>query len=62
MKSEDFERELHKIKCGFCGRAIIVEIVLMGISHNLGVAAYCKDCLRKNKVAKNLKQNIKNKT
>lgn len=35
----------YKVKCSGCGRKILVEIFLIGVSHNASVSATCADCL-----------------
>ena len=37
--------EYHKLTCSHCNRKILVEIMLDGTSHNMGVQATCADCL-----------------
>ncbi len=37
----------HKLTCKKCGRKILVEIILMGTSHNAGVLVTCAECLGK---------------
>ena len=41
----NLDYEHHKVACGKCGRKILVEISLFGVSHNCGVMATCADCL-----------------
>ena len=42
-----FGYEHHKEKCSQCGRRILVQIILNGTSHNIGVGVVCADCLAK---------------
>jgi hypothetical protein len=44
--SASFEYEHHKTKCGKCERKILVEILLIGVSHNANVTVICRDCLK----------------
>lgn len=39
--------EYHKEVCSECGRKILVEIGLFGVSHNATVSATCAQCLAK---------------
>jgi hypothetical protein len=38
--------EGHFIKCSKCGKKIVIEIVLCGVSHNVGVSAVCAECMK----------------
>lgn len=40
-----FRYEYHKLACRKCGRKILVEIALFGVSHNAEVVATCAECL-----------------
>jgi hypothetical protein len=37
--------EYHKLKCRKCHRKILVQVILTGVSHNLGVYATCAECV-----------------
>ena len=46
----------YKLKCEKCGRKILVEIVLMGVNHNMAVIATCAKCLKKKGPMKGFKE------
>lgn len=37
--------EAHKLVCSTCGKKILVEIHLIGVSHNASVSASCAECI-----------------
>lgn len=43
----------HLLKCNKCGKKILVEILLFGVSHNLDVIATCGSCM---KISDNIKE------
>jgi DNA-directed RNA polymerase subunit RPC12/RpoP len=47
--------EYHKLKCSSCGRKILVEIGLIGVSHNAMVSVTCADCQKKVGLSDDLK-------
>ena len=50
MRMEGLRYEYHKLKCSKCGRKILVEIGLIGVSHNAIVSVTCAECLKKVKL------------
>jgi len=36
------------LECSFCGRKMLVSVVLLGISHNAGMTVDCHECLKVN--------------
>jgi hypothetical protein len=48
---EGLRYEYHKLKCSKCGRKILVEIGLIGVSHNAVVRVTCAECLKKAKLS-----------
>lgn len=40
------EYAYYKLKCKYCGRKILVEVLLMGTDHNASIIATCADCLK----------------
>ena len=51
-----FGFEYHKEKCPECGRRILVQIVLNGVSHNMGATVICAECLKKQGVNEEFKK------
>ena len=43
----------HLVACPKCGKKIVIEIPLCGVSHNLGVFAHCAGCMEVNEKFKN---------
>jgi len=54
--------EYHKLKCSICGRKILVEIGLVGASHNILVKATCANCLKKTGIPEEFKREHTNAT
>lgn len=48
--------ESYKLKCFICAKKILVQIVLMGVSHNTSVHATCAGCLRRKGLSKSYKE------
>jgi hypothetical protein len=40
--------DIQKLACPKCGRKILVEVVLFGVSHNAGITATCAECVSVN--------------
>ena len=45
-----------KEECTKCKRKILVEIGLIGVSHNAGVSVTCADCIKEEQIPKNFKK------
>jgi hypothetical protein len=45
-----------KLKCSKCGRKILVEIGLIGVSHNAMVNVTCAECLKKGGLSDDFKK------
>lgn len=45
----DLPIETHFEKCG-CGKRIVIQILLNGTSHNLGLSIICSDCVKAGKI------------
>lgn len=46
----------YRVKCSYCGRKILVEQILDGVSHTATILASCKECLKKSGLPEKFKK------
>jgi len=51
-----FRYQYFKKECTKCKRRILVEIGLIGVSHNAGISVTCADCIKEERIPERFKK------